>query len=466
MQTVEELYASPLYSVSAEYVRNLSNRMVDKTFHHHFHIIWPILSLLNATDYMQIGCYNYASLVTALQCVSLSRATAIDTFRGLETEKLVLKNIKEEVGDRCQHVDLVKGSSHDVVLIIRIYRKLLENHHFKGLNFLFINEIHCLEGVSLDFFNFSPLVRPHGVIVFDGYADKNHFPFIRKKVDELVDSVSSSYSIIGQPKNNAKAFGNNILTDESNEFLLSKRKITLREAKFVVCVATYERQDGSTAEKLQRFFFNLRKQVFDDWVLVVIGDRYENAEEFFGFRDLFEPDRAYFLNLPVACERDDPILRKTPRQLWCSGGCTAFNYGLMLCNHFDNAEIYVHGDDDDVWESNHLKALAEVYAETDASFVWTKGVHTDGKIYPPEDYCQQQSGELKNGYLRLYPACGQTLHSTVSWNFHTITLRYRVVDNFVTDADMWRRITEHMKTHELISILNPICTVHHLSEGK
>lgn len=467
MQAIEELYDASQYSTSAEYVTKLALRMEKYTFHQHFHIIWPALVLLNATDYMEIGCYVGASLVTALQCPSLRRATAVDTFDSLpEQEKLVLTNIDREIGDREKPiVDMVKGSSHHIAVIIKIYRKLLQNTDCTGLDLLFIAGDHAYESVRLDFVNFYPLVKPNGIVMFDKYEDTKEFPGVKRFVDDLVGSSSLALNVIGQPENKANVFGNGLSNRMSNEFLVSKPALCLRQSKFVVCVATYERKDHSSAHKLKKFFTNLREQQFSDWTVIVVGDKYENVKEFDSFSQMFSDDEAYFVNLPVACERDDPVIQRNSRQLWCSGGCTAFNYALMLCSKFANSSIYVHADDDDVWKPNHLQALAEVYDKTNASFVWTQGVHTNGKTLPDTEYCQSKCLGKECGFLQLYPTSGQTLHSTVSWKISDIPLRYRIVHNYVTDADMWARITQYMKSHELKCYLNPTCTVHHVTEA-
>jgi len=245
-------------------------------------------------------------------------------------------------------------------------------------------------------------------------------------------------------------------------FCASASTLEKTSAKYIICIATYRRSDGSTPQKLGRQLKCIKSQAHKDWFVLVVGDHYSDEKEFDSFKDLLPENQSLFVNLPVACERENSRLNNGNKMgLWQCAGCGAINYSLMLVQKLKRNCIYVHTDDDDSWEPNHLETLDQIYSQfQDATFVYTIGkyLHED-KLLPSVPF----SGSHPLAVERM-PMAEQTLHSAVSWRADQIPLRYRVNDALPSDADMWTRISQYLTEKNLKSYLANKVTVRHLTE--
>jgi predicted O-methyltransferase YrrM len=439
------------------------------TFHHHFHIVWPLLESVNGNTYVEIGCYAGASMLTALQWPALEKAIAIDTFSVLPNHvEQVKSNLAQFApANSIAKVELTQGSSHSFAVIISVYRSILGDINCNGIDVLFIDGDHSYNGVQDDFRFFHPLVRHKGIVVFDDYADSQSSPQVKPAVDNIAKS-DKTFQVIGQVHNDAGAFGNGLpVNGLSNEFLLQKACdiIGLTRAKYIICIATYYRSNKSTEASLKRLFASIVEQTITDWFVIVIGDRYENATEFDALSEILPRDKSLFINLPIACERDDAAF---DGRIWFVAGCGAMNYALMLCQNAQHDCIYVHVDDDDVWESNHLESLDLAYSNySEAQFVWTMGRHFNNQILPRaySEICRDD--DQANLIVECFPAWQQTLHSSVSWRAKSLKLRYNhnaYKNSMPADGDMWQRATEFMRMQNMKSFLVRRVTVIHDSE--
>jgi GT2 family glycosyltransferase len=97
--------------------------------------------------------------------------------------------------------------------------------------------------------------------------------------------------------------------------------------KLGIGIATYLRKDGKSKFFLERCLNHIKKQTHQDYKVFLIGDKYENHDEFLNLcHSIIDPDKIYFENLPYAKERD--IYTDNPNNLWCAGGCNAMNLGV------------------------------------------------------------------------------------------------------------------------------------------
>lgn len=255
----------------------------------------------------------------------------------------------------------------------------------------------------------------------------------------------------------------------------------LPQYRVVVGVATYKRANGSTPSKFVRFLESLLRQTFQEWLLLVVGDCYDDECEFHSYVDQHIPPhvraRCVFVNLPVAGERHDTTLlaKHHPLQMWLSGGICALNYGLMIVQAREPAidTIYVHCDDDDCWQKNHLQSIVDAYnANANAAFVYTASTFVHGSILPRDVagvMCEHDAGFFEQTcpeccVVKL-PAPHNMIHSSASWRVCKIPLRYAMVSGAAGDEVMWRRCAEHIVKNKLESILVKKVTVVHDSEG-
>jgi glycosyltransferase involved in cell wall biosynthesis len=229
--------------------------------------------------------------------------------------------------------------------------------------------------------------------------------------------------------------------------------------KFSILVPTYQRKDGSTPFYLKRCIDSIFNQDYKNFKIFIIGDRYENNEEFVSICESYDQTKIYYENLPVAAERD----KYTDKWLiWKYGGTVAANYGIEKSIEM-GYDYICHLDHDDEWEVNHLSSLKLAIEKTDALWLCTKSLYVHGLVYP-----------RINGHDELipfYPMPESLIHSSVCMNFKEIPLRYRNVyeetgvSGLPGDGDLWLRVSEYLKSINKTGYLVNKITCKHLEEG-
>ena len=69
--------------------------------------------------------------------------------------------------------------------------------------------------------------------------------------------------------------------------------------KLGIVIATYQRFDGSTPALLKRAIESVKNQTHQDYTLIVIGDKYEDNNEFENIcKDADLKDKIVYENLP------------------------------------------------------------------------------------------------------------------------------------------------------------------------
>ena len=74
--------------------------------------------------------------------------------------------------------------------------------------------------------------------------------------------------------------------------------------KIAIVTPTFQRGDGQTPKVLQRAIQGVNDQIFQNWKFFLIGDAYEDQDEFDSFSSLLPKDKIYTENLPVSIERE------------------------------------------------------------------------------------------------------------------------------------------------------------------
>jgi glycosyltransferase involved in cell wall biosynthesis len=228
---------------------------------------------------------------------------------------------------------------------------------------------------------------------------------------------------------------------------------------FSIVITTYQRKDGSTPFYLKRAIDSVFSQTYKNFKIIIIGDRYENNDEFNIICSQYDKQKIYYENLPVAAERDkynDKWL------IWKYGGTKSYNYGIEKSIQM-GYEYVCHLDHDDEWYPNHLSSLYDAIIKTNALWLCTKSEYVSNKILP-----------IINSGLELipfYPISEGLIHSSVCINFKKIPLRYinvyeeTGISGLPGDADMWARLSKYLKENNLVGTLVNKVTCRHVEEG-
>lgn len=219
--------------------------------------------------------------------------------------------------------------------------------------------------------------------------------------------------------------------------------------KLAIVLATYQRTDGTTPQYLTRALECIKAQTHQDWHVFLIGDKYENDDEFTQLASLIPSDKITSVNLPNAVERE-----RYPEggiRLWRCGGVNAVNYGMDLAKQAGYS-YHCRLDHDDYWASNHLELINKVIENNPSpAFIYTKSTYMGG-ILPRDNH--------------PYPRPCQTIHSSVCINTDLIPFKYRDTEYEIgipkeADADMWERIGPYLATHNLGSYIIDQLTCYH-----
>ena len=230
--------------------------------------------------------------------------------------------------------------------------------------------------------------------------------------------------------------------------------------KIAVVTATYQRGDGNTPSVLKRAIKGLLSQTYTDWKFFLIGDAYENQDEFNSFKSLLPENKIYTENLPVSIEREryPPGLDR-----WHVSGITPVNKGIerALEEGFDYVALLDH---DDIWFSDHLNLINLGIEKSNSPFIIPRGNYKIKKQYigiPHPNFEKSKYAQLMvnenspielfyglNGYA-CYPTEGIFLKTSVCIDCRTIKLRMRdclkeTGVGYVGDADWWLRIRKEM----------------------
>jgi len=229
--------------------------------------------------------------------------------------------------------------------------------------------------------------------------------------------------------------------------------------QFAIVITTYQRKDGSTPKYLKNALDCVFNQIYQNFKVYVIGDKYENNEEFISLFKNYPQDKIYFENLPFAKERD---VYTDKWLIWKYAGCYANNYGIDK-SISDGYEYVCHLDHDDEWYPNHLLVLNDAIIKTNSLWLCTKSEYVSNRVLPE----LSSSEELIN----YYPQPQGLIHSSTCINFKKIPLRHRNVyeetgiSGLPGDADMWQRITNFLKSNGQNGTLINKITCKHLEEG-
>lgn len=197
--------------------------------------------------------------------------------------------------------------------------------------------------------------------------------------------------------------------------------------KFAVCMATYRRPNNKSPYYLQRSLSSVLNQTATNWHIFLVGDKYENQEEFDKAVSLVPSEKITAVNLPVAPERENIT---NPHERWKVAGANAFNHvhQLALNAGFD---YILHLDDDDFFHTKKIQLLnyaVNLYPNSSFLFHYSDyianlilprfkrsdTIHPNNLIPQPEDcihssFCIHKSVLQNFSYSGWKPGCHQYL---------------------------------------------------------
>jgi len=206
-------------SDSDKIVKYISENMQGKTFHHHYHLLYDIRSILGTEKkiYTEIGTYCGGSTSLMLQHNYETEINCIDPFNVLPNQKAIVSN------------NIKKFNKHNYKC--NVYPVYSTNYAFfnylKSIQFktdiLFIDGDHSKKGVIFDFENYKDFVNPGGFIVFDDYEDYMYSPEVKIAVNTIVSNIDrTKYNIIGNFKKIKNVNDNGIPMNFYNEYIIQK----------------------------------------------------------------------------------------------------------------------------------------------------------------------------------------------------------------------------------------------------
>jgi predicted O-methyltransferase YrrM len=444
-------------SNSTTIVSNISKNMEGKTFHHHYHILHDIRTLLGPGKkvYTEIGTYCGGSAMLMANHDYETEINCIDPLHVLPNQETILNNNINKFNKNNYTINVNKKFSTDVTFI-----EELKKNNFKT-DILFIDGGHSYTDVFNDFNNYAEFVNDNGYIIFDDYLDYKWSPDVKIAVDDIMKYINlNKFEIIGTIPNYQNSFCNSDNKLEFlNEFVIRKKPTD--DIKFVIVMATFCRPNGKTPSYLRRSLDSVINQTFKNWDIIIVADKYEPKEELESiieeYRKKTNNNIIYLYNNIV--ERDY-ITNKL--NLWNCAGAGSINMGLNYARTH-NYKYYCHLDDDDFWTKEHLQQLNKIYSLYDKCiFINTKSTYC-GNYLPLENMEIYANNRLPLPY--------QTVHSSFSFRLDIIKDNYFTTldkngSNNPSDLIMLNTIKNFLENNrQYCSIYIPVLTCYHDEEG-
>ncbi len=198
---------------------------------------------------------------------------------------------------------------------------------------------------------------------------------------------------------------------------------------FGISICTYYKKNGETFAHLSKTIESVLNQTYQNWVIFLVGDKYENQEEFEKICEMIPENKRVCVNLENAVERE-LYLNKTRNSngdliidsvgsFWGVAGSNALNVSidLMKDKGIDHFCVLNH---DDVFLSYHLYHLYKAYKTfPEVGFVFTRS-HYGDRALPFKKDASNVSFSINN----QQPLPADTVHSSVSYDIRKYNIRY------------------------------------------
>jgi cephalosporin hydroxylase len=176
--------------------REISEKMEGKTFHLHTHILYDIRTSIGDTQnikYLEIGSYSGGSVSLMSSHPYPTDCYSVDLGYPIEKET-VERNVKRFKNEKSSF-SYIKGNSQSYEIINHVKNTVSE------VDILFIDGDHSKRGATLDYFNYSTILKKGGYLIFDDYMDSVHSPEVKYAVDDIIKTIDiEKYLLIGSIK--------------------------------------------------------------------------------------------------------------------------------------------------------------------------------------------------------------------------------------------------------------------------
>lgn len=230
---------------------------------------------------------------------------------------------------------------------------------------------------------------------------------------------------------------------------------------FTICIATYKRVNGTTPTLLNRCLNSINKQSYTNYRIVIIGDKYEPESELENIIIEYKKQtNDNIILLHNNCVERDFIKNKL--KLWKIAGAKSMNVGLEYCRT-NTYPYYCHLDDDDYWDTEHLKNFAIIYTNyTDVIFINSISTH-------PKKTCLPKITNQTIYKNNILPLMGTMCHSSISFRCDIVPYNYFTTHNEneikkPSDGLMLNMIREFSISHNYACICTNKKTCFHETE--
>ena len=243
--------------------------------------------------------------------------------------------------------------------------------------------------------------------------------------------------------------------------------------KICVIMSSYYRKNGKTKEYLSRALRMLESQTCGNFKLFLIGDHYDNNEEFEEICKSYKNDIFYKNN-----EQHYRCYKFSDRYTyWSIGGALALKTGIEKAIE-ENFDYYLHLDDDDEWIDIHIEVvLNHINHFPHADFLLTRSKYantflprTNEQNTFYKNYIPRGRDSVHASHVYKLPLLGNVVLDVINKN-HILANKNnnkeRGFENISippTDATILDNINSMVLTNKIKSLYIPIITVNKVSD--
>jgi hypothetical protein len=246
----------------------------------------------------------------------------------------------------------------------------------------------------------------------------------------------------------------------------------MSELKICVIMPTYFRKNGSTREHLSNALRRLESQTYGNFKLFLIGDHYDNNEEFNELCKSYTKDIFYKNNEEhYRCYKFANL-----RNYWTIGGCLALKTGIEKAIE-EKFDYYFHLDDDDIWNDNHIEIVVDHIKQFPlAEFILTKSKY-ERIFFPRTDetntfynnYIPRREDSVHASHIYQLPFIGNVILDIINKNHIVANEINNKEDASLVigpmDATVLDELNSMVVNKKIKSLYIPIVTVSKLSDG-
>lgn len=194
------------------------------------------------------------------------------------------------------------------------------------------------------------------------------------------------------------------------------------DVKFGIMMITYQRSDGNTPKYIKEAIDSVKSQNYKNWKIYLVGDDYDNNEEFEDIASHAPKDKIWHQNMDLPGER----LRFEGNDLWHCGSNAGANLALEQMKK-DGMQWTTRLDHDDVWTPDHLSNFSKVIKNwPEVKFMGSVSKVARFMGNGKGQYFRPDKGQ-NDDFTTNTPKIRDCWHSALCWNIKDINLRYRNV---------------------------------------